>query len=98
MTEVFNTRFRESTNLWFRTSIDPMRGVQVECTQDLRDTLPGPTVTIGRGANGWEVSVRFHNGDRVRIVDNDGRPLVSLCGDVPTFRDLFDDEADVWEE
>jgi hypothetical protein len=97
MIETFTTRWHESTNVLFHTCIDSDLGVRVRCEQELDEADPGPVVTVGRGLKGWEVSIRLHSGERVKLTV-DETPLLTISGNVPTFGELFDDEADPWDE
>lgn len=97
MTSTYQTQWCNATNLYFRTDIDAARGVRVRCDQDLDDEPAGPVVTVGRCREGWEVSIRLHTGERVRLVAGDGPPVLTLTGDVTTFREMFDDDGDPWE-
>jgi hypothetical protein len=42
---------------------------------------------------------RVNTGQRVKLtVDTDDKPLLTIAGNLPTFGELFDDEADFWDE
>jgi len=99
MIETTTMRWKEATNILFHVCTDTDLGVRVECAQELDDVPPGPVVTVGHGLKGWEVSIRLNTGQRVKLtVDTDDQPLLTIAGDLPTFGELFDDEADVWTE
>jgi hypothetical protein len=92
-------RWKESTNILFHTCTDTALGVRVECEQELDEVPPGPVVTVGHGLKGWEVCIRLNTGQRVKlIVDADDEPVLTIAGNVPTFGELFDDEADLWDD
>ncbi|HEX4590306.1 MAG TPA: hypothetical protein VH120_10285 [Gemmataceae bacterium] len=97
MTQTIVTQL-EATNLHIGTTIDPRRGIRVDCWQDLDEVADGPTVSVEHPGD-WQVTIRCADGERIRVtVDADGKPTVAIAGDVPTFRDLFDDEADLWDD
>jgi hypothetical protein len=99
MIETTITRWKESTNILFHTCIDSDLGVRVECERELEESPPGPVVTVGHGLKGWEVSIRLNTGQRVKLtVDADDQPILSIAGNLPTFGELFDDEADRWDD
>ena len=95
----------EATNLHLTTIIDPRRGIRVECDQHLEGYGDGPIVTILRGSNAWEVHIRptaDSDAGRIKVTvsapTHDREAIVSLAGVQAHFHDLFDDEADCWDQ